>query len=201
MKSFILLAAVSLPAVLTSAAPGLAADQTIARKLYVANTAGDTLSVVDLDREEVVREFSIGKHPHGLALSPDQRRIYCSLESARAVKFMDTSTDQIVASVATTGVPNQLATTPDSDWVYVAINDKGTADVIDVRQAKVAKTLDIGSRPHLHEHARPGTAPGGSRTLGEQLYWEWPDDLRHHGRGAKVCDHRVCRRCAELDDL
>src|SRR6266542_5782109 len=107
MKSFILLAAVSLPAVLTSAAPGLAADQTIARKLYVANTAGDTLSVVDLDRQEVVGEISIGKHPHGLALSPDQRRLYCSVESARAINCLDTSTDKIVASVPTTGVPNQ----------------------------------------------------------------------------------------------
>src|SRR5438132_7030307 len=146
MKSFISLVALPLLAVLTP--PGLAADSTVVRKLFVANTAGDTLSVVDLDRQEVVGEIQIGKHPHGLALSPDQRRIYCSVESARAIKFLDTSTDQIVATVPTTGVPNQLAATPDGHWLYVAINDKGTADVIDVRQAKVAKTLDIGSRPH-----------------------------------------------------
>src|SRR6266516_8110654 len=148
MRSFISLAAVPLLAILTSAPTGLAADSTATRKLYVANTAGDTLSVIDLDRQEVVGEIPIGKHPHGLALSPDQRRIYCSVESARAINFLDTSTDQIVATVPTTGVPNQLAATPDGHWVYVAINDKGTADIIDVRQAKVAKTLDIGSRPH-----------------------------------------------------
>ena len=148
MKSFVSLAAVPLLAVLTSAPAGLAADSTVARKLYVANTAGDTLSVIDLDRQEVVGDVPIGNHPHGLALSPDQRRIYCSVESARAIIVLDTSTDRIVASVPTTGVPNQLAATPDGHWVYVAINDKGTADVIDVRQEKVAKTLDIGSRPH-----------------------------------------------------
>src|SRR5437660_8347802 len=136
MKSFISLVALPLLAVLTP--PGLAADSTVVRKLFVANTAGDTLSVVDLDRQEVVGEVPIGKHPHGLALSPDQRRIYCSVESARAIKFLDTSTDNIAASVATTGVPNQLAATPDGNWVYVAINDKGTADVIDVRQGNVA---------------------------------------------------------------
>lgn len=128
--------------------PCMGADQTVARKLYVANTSGETLSVIDLDRQAVVGEVKVGKHPHGLALSPDQRRIYCSVESERAVKFLDTATDQIVATVPTTGVPNQLAATPDGHWVYVAINDKGTADVIDVRQAKVAKTLEIGGRPH-----------------------------------------------------
>src|SRR6266571_8076300 len=97
MKSFISLSAVPLLAVLISAPAGLAADSTVARKLYVTNTAGDTLSVIDLDRQEVVREVPIGKHPHGLALSPDQRRIYCSVESARAVKFLDTSTDNVAA--------------------------------------------------------------------------------------------------------
>src|SRR3989454_10062325 len=148
MKSFISLATAPFIAILISAPAGLAADSTAARKLYVANTAGDTLSVVDLGRQEVVGEIPIGKHPHGLALSPDQRRLYCSVESARAINFLDTSTDKIVASVPTTGVPNQLAATPDGQWVYVAINDKGTADVIDVRQAKVAKTLSIGGRPH-----------------------------------------------------
>jgi YVTN family beta-propeller protein len=148
MKSFLPLVTVALLADLFGGGPCLAADQTVARKLYVANTSGDTLSVVDLDRQEVVYEIPIGKHPHGLALSPDQRRIYCSVESAQAISFLDTSTDKVVASVATTGKPNQLAATPEGRWVYVAINDKGTADVIDVGQAKVVKTLDIGRRPH-----------------------------------------------------
>ena len=169
MKSFIPPAAVPLLAVLISAPPGLAvADSTAARKLYVANTAGDTLSVVDLEQEKVVREIPIGKHPHGLALSPDQRRIYCSVESERAIKFLDTSTDQIVASVATTGVPNQLAATPDGDWVYVAINDKGTADIIDVRQTNVARTLDIGRRPH-NCYCPPGARHMYVTSIGDHL--------------------------------
>jgi len=148
MKALSHLVAIFLATALLSVRPCLAADRTIARKLYVANTAGDTLSVIDLERQTVAGEIQIGKHPHGLALSPDQRRIYCSVESERTIKFLDTGTDKIVAAVPTTGVPNQLAATPDGHWVYVAINDKGTADVIDARQAKVARTLDIGGRPH-----------------------------------------------------
>jgi YVTN family beta-propeller protein len=120
----------------------------VVRKLYVANTAGDSLSVIDLDRREVVREIKVGDHPHGLALSPDERRLYVTVESARLVKFLDTTSEEVAATVSTTGVPNQLAVTPDGKWAYVAINDRGTADVIDLRQAKVAKTLDIGVRPH-----------------------------------------------------
>src|SRR5438046_8250807 len=168
MKSSLRYVAVALLAGLNAAIPCLTADPTAARKLYVANTAGDTLSVVDLDRQEVVGEIPIGKHPHGLALSPDQRRLYCSVESAQAIIFLDTSTDQIVASVPTTGVPNQLAATPDGHWVYVAINDKGTADVIDVRQAKVAKTRDIGRRPH-NCYCPPGARHMYVTSIGDRL--------------------------------
>jgi len=127
-------------------APSGAAEQQ--RKLYVANTSGETLSLIDLEAQKLIREIPIGNHPHGLALSPDSRTIYCSVESERKIKFLDTSTDQVVASVATTGVPNQLAATPDGRWLYVAINDKGTADVIDVRERRVLRSLEIGTRPH-----------------------------------------------------
>jgi YVTN family beta-propeller protein len=148
MKSLLRFVSILLPMTIIMVRPCCAADQTIPRKLYVANTAGDTLSVIDLERQTVASEIEMGKHPHGLALSPDHLRLYCSVESERAIKFLDTTSDKVVATVPTTGVPNQLAATSDGRWVYVAINDKGTADVIDVRQAKRVKTLEIGARPH-----------------------------------------------------
>jgi len=133
---------------ITCSTPGLAGDAPVARKLYVANTAGESLSLIDLDRREVTSELQVGKHPHGLAVAPDHDVIYCSVESERVIKFIDTATDQVIAKVNTTGVPNQLAVTGDGRWVYVAINDNGKADVIDVRQRNLAKTLDVGPRAH-----------------------------------------------------
>lgn len=126
----------------------LGADGLIVRKLYVANTASDSLSLIDLDRRKVVSELQIGKHPHGLAAAPDHSVIYCSVESEHLIKFIDTTTDQVIAKVHTTGLPNQLAVTPDGRWIYVALNDRGKADVIDVRQRKVAKTVEVGTRTH-----------------------------------------------------
>src|SRR5262245_37471574 len=117
MKTLLRFVAASLFVAFFSAIATIGASDTVTRKLYVANTSGDTLSVIDLDRQEVVREIQIGKHPHGLALSPDQRKIYCTIESERAIKFLDTATDEAVASVSTTGVPNQLAVTPDGNWL------------------------------------------------------------------------------------
>src|SRR5262245_10493972 len=96
------------------------------RKLYVANTGGDSLSVIDLDKRKVAREIKIGQHPHGLAASPDGRWIYVTVESEKTVKYLDTVKDEVTSSVSTGGVPNQLAITPDGRWLYIAINNNGT---------------------------------------------------------------------------
>jgi YVTN family beta-propeller protein len=147
MKPVLLLAALTL-VLAAQPAPSRAALKAEARKLYVANTSGETLSVIDLERREVAREIPVGSHPHGLAASPDGRRLFCSVESDSTIKVIDTATDRIVGAISCTGRPNQLAITPDGKWIYVAINDHGTADVIDVAAGRVAKTLSIGQTPH-----------------------------------------------------
>jgi YVTN family beta-propeller protein len=145
---FLACAMLAVPAILPAPAAAGEAQPGAARKLYVANTSGDSLSVIDLGRREVIGEIKIGKHPHGLAASPDGRQLYVTVESERAVKLVDTASDKPAEAVPTTGVPNQLAITPDGRWLYVAINSTGKADVVDVAGKKVAKTLEVGSRPH-----------------------------------------------------
>src|SRR3989442_3164982 len=73
------------------------------RKLYVANTSGNTVTVIDLDLRKAVREIPVGEHPHGLTVSPDSRRLYCTIESERVLELIDTSTDRIVDTIALTG--------------------------------------------------------------------------------------------------
>lgn len=118
------------------------------RKLYVANTSGSTVSVIDLATRQVTREIPVGLHPHGLGALPDQTRLFVSVESDNTVKVVDTRSDTIARTISTTGQPNQLAVTPDGRWVYVAIHNRGTADVIDAQGGKVVKSVEVGRGPH-----------------------------------------------------
>src|SRR5207248_5302191 len=80
-----------------------------ARKLYVDNTSGDTVSVIDLDARKVIREIRVGLHPHGLGALPDQSRVFLSVESDHTIKVIDPRTDEILSSIRLSGVPNELA--------------------------------------------------------------------------------------------
>jgi YVTN family beta-propeller protein len=119
-----------------------------ARKLYVDNTDGDSVSVIDLAARKVVHEIPVGRHPHGLGVSPDGRRLYVSVEDTHRVAVIDTTTDQVINAIRTTGRPNQLAVTPDGRFVYVAIADRGVADVIDTAAGKVVQSVEVGRHPH-----------------------------------------------------
>jgi len=140
--------ALMLIAALALAPRGAAFGAGTARKLYVDNTAGNSVTVIDLEARRVSSEIVVGEHPHGLGAAPDGRRIYVSVESSNSVAVIDTRTDRVVASIPTTGRPNQLAVTPDGRFVYVAIADHGAVDVIDTVAGKVAKTMPVGRFAH-----------------------------------------------------
>src|SRR5207248_11131589 len=70
-----------------------------ARKLYVDNTSGDSVSVIDLDARRVIHEIRVGLHPHGLGALPDQTHVFVSVESDHTIKVIDPTTDAIVATI------------------------------------------------------------------------------------------------------
>jgi YVTN family beta-propeller protein len=128
--------------------PALQAAPAPVRKLYVDNTAGDSVSVIDLESRRVTHEILVGRHPHGLGVSPDRRQLYVSVEDTHVVAVIDTATDRVLRTIPTTGRPNQLAVTPDGRFIYVAIADRDVADVIDTRTDQVVESVSIGRFPH-----------------------------------------------------
>jgi YVTN family beta-propeller protein len=112
-------------------------------KLYVTNSEGDHIHVIDLQTLQVIGRIKTGDRPHGAAASADGRRFFTTVESDHSLRVIDTATDRIIKSVPLTGMPNQCAVTPDGRFVGVPIRDGDSVDVIDVAQGKVVKNLPV----------------------------------------------------------
>jgi YVTN family beta-propeller protein len=169
------------------------------KKLYVANTDGQTVSVIDLAARKVVREIEVGRHPHGLGVSPDRRRLYVSVEDADAVRLVDTRTDAVTGSIATTGRPNQLAVTPDGRFVYVAIANRGVADVIDTAAGKVVQSLEVGRHPH-NCYCPPGAKHVYVTSISERLVREFDFNHGHRLVQTVTFDGDVRPLCVTRDE-
>ena len=115
-------------------------------RLYVGNSRGDDVSVVDLNSLKVVADFKLGDRIHGVAVQPDGKRLFATVESDHTLRIVDTKTGQM-DTVKVSGRPNQAAVTPDGKYAVVPIRDGDKVDIVDVAKKEVVKSLPI-KEPH-----------------------------------------------------
>src|ERR1700756_4883529 len=116
-------------------------------KLYVGNSRGDDISVIDMASLTVTGDIKAGERVHGVCVQADGKRLFATVETDHTLRIIDTATEQTTGTVHLMGRPNQCAATPDGKYVAVPIRDGDRVDVIDVSQQKIVKTLPI-KEPH-----------------------------------------------------
>src|SRR5262249_28775582 len=93
-------------------------------RVYVTNSLGDDITVIDVASRTVIDDIHVGKGVHGICAAANGRTIFATIESEHNLKTIDTATGKIVNTIALTGRPNQCAATPDGHYVGVPIRDR-----------------------------------------------------------------------------
>jgi YVTN family beta-propeller protein len=119
------------------------------QKLYVTNSAGNDVTVIDVATNKVLGQIEVGPHPHGIAVPSSEDVMYVTIEGSKPGRLVtiDAHTDKVVRSMDVGPAPNQLAVTPDGKFAYVPCSD-GYWDVVDLKEQKVLKRISTGGRPH-----------------------------------------------------
>ncbi|MCH7559285.1 MAG: hypothetical protein IIB56_17780 [Planctomycetes bacterium] len=60
--------------------------------VYVENAKSNTISVIDVSTNKVIRNITVGKAPHDLKLSPDQGLLYSTDIDSGTISIIDTTT-------------------------------------------------------------------------------------------------------------
>jgi len=137
---------------LVAAAPLAAQQAKRMAKLYVTNSTGDDIHVIDLATLKVTGRIKTAPHPHGAAVSADGRRFFTSIESDHTLLVLDTATDKVLQTIKLTGLPNQCAATPDGKYVGVPIRGGDSLDIVDVTAGKVVKNLPVKVPHNCYNH-------------------------------------------------
>ena len=135
---------------LVCAWPAAAApDAKVRQKLYVTNSTGDDVTVIDVATNRPIGRIEVGPNPHGIAVPAAAEFILVTIEGRKLgeLVWIDPQTDRITRRMDVGPAPNQLAVTPDGKTAYVPCED-GYWDVVDVGNAKVLKRIYTGGRPH-----------------------------------------------------
>ncbi len=137
-------------ALLCVLAPAAWADSPKPRqKLYVTNSGGNDVTIVDVATNKVLGNVEVGPHPHGIAVPASQDLVLITIEGGKQgeLVYLDPMTDKILKRIVIGPAPNQLAVTPDGKWAYIPVND-GHYEVVDVPAGKIVERIFTGGRPH-----------------------------------------------------
>jgi YVTN family beta-propeller protein len=175
------------PALALALAPLPATAATV--RVYITNSAGDSIDVIDPVSNKVVQEIKDVVGAHGIAFSPDAARVYVSNEETSTLDVFDRKTGKLIKKVPLSDHPNNISVTRNGDRIVVAIaRGKGGLDIVDAATLTLKKTVSTnGGRLHNvyvtpdNKYVVGGSIP--SKTFyvfdldKEQLDWAMPMDL------------------------
>src|ERR1700724_2410964 len=100
-------------------------------RIYVTNSAGNSIDVVDSTTNKVVQVIKGIEVPHGVNFSPDGKRVYISNEAEAVLDVVDRETGQIIKAIPLSAHPNNIAVTKDGRRIFICIASKpGALDVV-----------------------------------------------------------------------
>jgi YVTN family beta-propeller protein len=102
--------------------------------VYVSNGNNDNISVIDAQQNKVVESIELklderlgnlkGLIPFGLAISPDQKKLFVAEAGINAVGVIDLQSNKVLGHIPTGWFPSKLKITPDGKQLIVS-NAKG----------------------------------------------------------------------------
>jgi YVTN family beta-propeller protein len=176
--------AAALPAVSPLSSPAWAGTALI----YVTNSAGDNIHVIDPATNKVVQEIKGVEAAHGIVPAPDGTRVYVSNEADTTLDVFDRASGALVKKVPLSNRPNNIAVTKEGDRILVGIaRGGGAVDVIDAKTLTRTKSILVKGRLHNiyttpdGKHLITGSIPAKLMTVidleREVPVWELPFDL------------------------
>jgi DNA-binding beta-propeller fold protein YncE len=128
---------------------GLTARAEAAGIAFVVNSAGASISVVDMSSLKEVRRIPVLREPHHLMLSPDGRSLLVGDTAGNEMLFLDPTTGAVQKRLPVVD-PYQLGFSPDGKYLVVNGLARNQVDVYDAATMKLVKRFPVVATPsHL----------------------------------------------------
>ncbi|MGV0795171.1 beta-propeller fold lactonase family protein [Mycolicibacterium sp. XJ1819] len=125
---------------------GPTAMATYGNRMYVANTAGNTVAVMDTDTGSLLATVPVGARPSALAVSPDGNTLYVANSGSHSVAALNTTTGAVTANIPV-AAPQSLALSPDGSRLYVTSVLTNRVSVLNTATGATVAAIPVGITP------------------------------------------------------
>ncbi|HBO82457.1 beta-propeller fold lactonase family protein [Cupriavidus metallidurans] len=120
-----------------------------AEVVVILNSGDASVTLIDKDTQKVLETFPIGKEPHHLIATPDDKSLIVANAVGNDLVFLDPVTGKVQQRVPNIDDPYQIGFSPDQKWFIATGNRLDRVDVYrwDGRQLKIAKQFPLAKTP------------------------------------------------------
>ena len=139
-----------------------------AGRAYVSNEDGNSVTVIDTQREEVIATIDVGKRPRGLKVDRSGKRLFVAVSglpkcpptvpdeecaklkrdmNADGIAIVDTESHKVLRVLAAGSDPEEFDLSRDETRMFVSNEDIGRAAVVDIASGKVISSIPVGTEP------------------------------------------------------
>lgn len=133
---------------LAAAAAGAAAGAPTSglRPIFVLNSLDASVSVIDPLRFVETRRIEVGKEPHHLYLTPDEKSLLVANALGDSLTFIDPVTAQVQRTLTGISDPYQLRFSPDMKWFVTLANRLNHVDIYRWQPGNATEPLHLVKR-------------------------------------------------------
>lgn len=113
------------------------------KRAFVSNIGSASVTVIDLEKHERIKEIKTGEGAEGLDISPDGRECWVSNRSGDSVSIIDTTTLEIVAELPCKSFPIRVKFTPDGGLALVSNASTGDVAIFDAPKRTLVKRIGM----------------------------------------------------------
>ena len=110
---------------------------------YVTNVNSNSVSVVDLERDEVIKTIPCGLGTEGIDITPDGSEIWVSNNDDNSIDIINADNYQITHTLSAGEDPSRLKFSPDGRYCLVTNAGDGSIIVYDRDSKAQVKTINI----------------------------------------------------------
>ncbi|MFZ9351592.1 MAG: YncE family protein, partial [Polynucleobacter sp.] len=119
-------------------------------KLAVVLNSGEaTVSLIDMQTRKVTKTFYVGKEPHHLMMTPDEKTLLVANAVGDDIALLNPLTGEITGRIPKIIDPYQIGYSPNNKWFVAAANRLDRVDVYAANGAdfKLAKSIPAAKTP------------------------------------------------------
>jgi len=128
---------------LACAAPQPACEPAVPQKLYVANSAGTDLHVIDTATNKITNWIELPNVAYASAPTPDGRWLLAVSMVANRLFAVDLQTLKVAQSLEVPSGSSEILVRPGGEIAYISGTRAGKIAVLDMRSWKMQQSIDL----------------------------------------------------------